>query len=185
VNAQGGPQQWEVVVFEEEEPNAFALPGGKIGVNTGIVKVAKSQDQLATVLGHEVAHVIAHHANERVSQQAVAGTLMQVAGATLDPRLAAALGAGAQVGVLLPFSRTQESEADLVGLDLMASAGFDPRASVEFWQNMEKAGGAGTPEFLSTHPSGSTRMSDLRNRLPQAMQLYDQATQAGRRPRCG
>ncbi len=185
VNMPGAPQQWEVVVFAEDEPNAFALPGGKIGVYTGIVEVAKNQDQLATVIGHEVAHVIAQHANERVSQQVVTGTLLQVAGQTLDPTLAAALGVGAQVGVLLPFSRTQESEADLLGLDLMASAGFDPRESVAFWQNMERAAKGGAPEFLSTHPSGSTRMSDLEKRIPHAMQLYEQAVAAGRRPRCG
>jgi len=185
VTTPGAPQQWEVVVFEEKEPNAFALPGGKIGVYTGIVQVAKNQDQLATVIGHEVAHVLAQHANERVSQQAVAGTLMQVAGSTLDPRLVAALGVGTQVGVLLPFSRTQESEADLLGLDLMASAGFDPRESTKFWQNMESAGGGGSPEFLSTHPSGQTRMSDLNGRIPTAMKSYEQAVQAGRRPRCG
>ncbi|MEW6273149.1 MAG: M48 family metallopeptidase [Thermodesulfobacteriota bacterium] len=181
----GAPAQWEVVVFAEDEANAFALPGGKIGVYTGIVEVAKNQDQLATVIGHEVAHVLAQHANERVSQQVVAGALMEVAGQALDPRLAAALGVGAQVGVLLPFSRTQESEADLLGLDLMASAGFDPRQSVPFWQNMEKAGGAGAPEFLSTHPSGTTRMRDLNERIPQSLQLYEQAVAAGRRPRCG
>jgi predicted Zn-dependent protease len=185
VRSPDAPKQWEVVVFQEDEANAFALPGGKIGVYTGILEPAKNQDQLATVLGHEVAHVLAQHANERVSQQMVAGALMEVAGQTVDPRLAAALGVGAQVGVLLPFSRTQESEADLLGLDLMASAGFDPRQSVPFWQNMEKTGGGGTPEFLSTHPSGTTRMSDLQGRMPQAMQLYEQAVAQGRRPRCG
>src|SRR5690606_25676219 len=114
-----------------------------------------------------------------------AGALMQVAGQAMDPRLAAALGVGAQVGVLLPFSRSQESEADLVGLDLMASAGFDPRQSVAFWENMEKAGGGRSPEFLSTHPSGATRMRDLNERIPHAMKLYEQAVAAGRRPKCG
>lgn len=184
VDAAGAPRQWEVVVFEDDSANAFALPGGKIGVNTGILKVAKNQDQLATVIGHEVAHVLAEHANERVSQQMVAGTLMQAAGQMMDPTLVAALGMGAQVGVLLPFSRTQESEADLLGLDLMASAGFDPRESTKFWQNMASAGGGGTPEFLSTHPSDQTRTSDLQNRIAQEMPIYEKAVAAGKRPKC-
>jgi predicted Zn-dependent protease len=184
IDTPGAPKQWEVVVFQDDSANAFALPGGKIGVHTGILKVAKNQDQLATVIGHEVAHVLAEHANERVSQQMVAGTLMQAAGQMMDPTLVAALGMGAQVGVLLPFSRTQESEADLLGLDLMASAGFDPRESTKFWQNMESAGGGGTPEFLSTHPSGTTRTKDLQNRIAQAMPLYEKAVAAGRKPQC-
>ena len=167
------PKQWEVVVFRDDTPNAFALPGGKIGVHTGILEVAKNQDQLATVIGHEVAHVLAQHANERVSQQMLAGALMEVAGQTMDPTLVAALGMGAQVGVLLPFSRTQESEADLLGLDLMASAGFDPRESTKFWKNMEAAGGGGTPEFLSTHPSDQTRAADLQRRIAQEIPVYE------------
>lgn len=178
------PRQWEVVVFQDDSANAFALPGGKIGVNTGILKVAKNQDQLATVIGHEVAHVLAQHANERVSQQVLTGALMDVAGQAMDPTLVAALGMGAQVGVLLPFSRTQESEADLLGLDLMAGAGFDPRESTRFWQNMASAGGGGTPEFLSTHPSDQTRTADLQKRIAQEMPVYEQAVAAGRRPKC-
>jgi predicted Zn-dependent protease len=179
------PKQWEVVVFQDDTPNAFALPGGKIGVHTGILKVAKNQDQLATVLGHEVAHVLAQHANERVSQQMVAGTLMSAAGQMTDnPTLIAALGMGAQVGVLLPFSRTQESEADLLGLDLMTSAGFDPRESTTFWKNMESAGGGGTPEFLSTHPSDQTRAAALQSRIAQEMPTYEKTVAAGRRPKC-
>jgi predicted Zn-dependent protease len=178
------PKQWEVVVFRDDTPNAFALPGGKIGVHTGILKVAKNQDQLATVIGHEVAHVLAQHANERVSQQMLTGALMEVAGQALDPTMVAALGMGAQVGVLLPFSRTQESEADLLGLDLMAGAGFDPRESTKFWKNMEAAGGGGTPEFLSTHPSDQTRAADLQNRIAQEMPVYEKVVAAGRRPKC-
>ena len=178
------PKQWEVIVFQDDTPNAFALPGGKIGVHTGILKIAKNQDQLATVLGHEVAHVLAQHANERVSQQLVTGVLMEAAGQTLDPTVVAALGMGAQVGVLLPFSRTQESEADLLGLDLMAGAGFDPRESTKFWKNMEAAGGGKTPEFLSTHPSDQTRTAALQNRIAQEMPAYDKAVADGRRPKC-
>lgn len=184
IDAPDAPRHWEVVVFRDDEPNAFALPGGKIGVNTGILKVAKNQDQLATVLGHEVAHVVAEHANERVSQQLLAGALMDAAGSVLDPSVVAALGTGAQIGVLLPFSRTQESEADLLGLDFMAGAGFDPRESVRFWRNMEQAGGGATPEFLSTHPADRTRSAALERRIPLEMPRYEAAVAAGRRPRC-
>jgi predicted Zn-dependent protease len=185
IRSSDAPKQWEVVVFVTDEPNAFALPGGKIGVNTGILKVARNQDQLATVLGHEVAHVVAEHANERVSQQLLAGALMDAAGQIMDPTVVAALGMGAQVGVLLPFSRTQESEADLLGLDLMTGAGFDPRESTRFWQNMEQAGAGGTPEFLSTHPSDQARSAALRERIPQEMPRYDAELAAGHRPKCG
>jgi len=128
--------------------------------------------------------VLAQHANERVSQQVLTGALMEVAGATMDSGLVAALGVGAQVGVLLPFSRTHETEADLLGLDLMASAGFDPRESTKFWQNMAAAGGGGTPEFLSTHPSDQTRTAALQSRIAQDMPVYEQAVAAGRRPKC-
>lgn len=182
---------WEVTVFADDSANAFALPGGKIGVHTGLLDVAKNQDQLATVIGHEIAHVIAQHANERVSTNYVASTglqLAQVAAGQPTPakqQLFGLLGLGAQVGVLLPFSRAQESEADLLGLDLMARAGFDPRASIPLWQNMSEAGGGNPPEFLSTHPSHNTRISDLSGRLSKAMPLYEQAKRAGRRPNCG
>jgi predicted Zn-dependent protease len=194
VAAAAGPQQgtqWEVTVFRDESANAFALPGGKIGVHTGLLDVAKGQDQLATVIGHEVAHVLARHANERVSTNAVAQTGLQavqiLAGATSPAKqqLFGLLGVGAQVGVLLPFSRAQETEADLLGLDLMARAGFDPRASVPLWQNMAASGGGGTPEFLSTHPTHGSRIANLQNRIPQALPLYEQARAAGRQPRCG
>ncbi len=184
-------QEWDVAVFAQEEPNAFALPGAKIGVNTGILKVAKNQDQLATVLSHEVAHVIAEHANERVSTSFATQTALDIAEALAGgqsaqrQQLFGLLGVGAQLGIILPFSRTQEREADLVGLDLMARAGFDPRASVEFWRNMMAQGGASPPEFLSTHPAGENRMEELRARLPQAMELYHQARSAGKRPQCG
>ncbi|MCK5859899.1 MAG: M48 family metallopeptidase, partial [Abyssibacter sp.] len=138
------PEQrtWEVQVFKDDSANAFALPGGKIGVHTGLLDIAENQDQLATVIGHEVAHVLASHANERVSTSYVASTGLQLAQVAAGEPTAAKqqlfglLGLGAQVGVLLPFSRTQESEADLLGLDLMAKAGFDPRASIPLWENM-------------------------------------------------
>lgn len=182
---------WEVTVFEDASPNAFALPGGKIGVHTGLFQVARNQDQLATVLGHEVAHVLAGHANERVSTQYVtqAGlSAVQVLSGATSPaqqQLLGLLGVGAQVGVLLPFSRAQEREADLMGLDLMARAGFDPQQSVVLWQNMQAAGGAQPPEFLSTHPSHGTRIEDLRQRIPGALLLMQGARQRGAQPRCG
>lgn len=185
------PRDWEVQVFKDDSANAFALPGGKIGVHTGLLDVAKNQDQLATVVGHEVAHVLASHANERVSTSYIASTGLQLAQVAAGEPTAAKqqlfglLGLGAQVGVLLPFSRTQESEADLLGLDLMAKAGFDPRASIPLWQNMAEAGGGSSPEFLSTHPSHNTRIGDLSKRLETAMPIYEQAKRAGKRPNCG
>lgn len=181
-------RMWEVVVFASDQANAFALPGGKIGVYTGLLKVAKTQDQLAAVIGHEIAHVLARHANERVSNAYTAQTALTLVGASgvASGELMALLGMGTQVGILLPFSRTQESEADLIGLDVMARAGFDPRQSVILWQNMNAARTSGAPpEFLSTHPSDATRMAQLNGRMPHATSLYDAARSAGRRPRCG
>jgi predicted Zn-dependent protease len=183
---------WEVRVFEDPSANAFALPGGRIGVHTGLLQVAKNQDQLATVLGHEVSHVLAGHANERVSTQqltAVGLSLAQVAADPTNPlhgQLLGALGVGAQVGILLPYSRTHEREADLHGLDLMARAGFDPRESVALWKNMAAAAaGERPPEFLSTHPSPETRIDELQERIPAALVLRERARAAGRRPSCG
>ncbi len=184
-----GPDDWEVRVFQDASPNAFALPGGKVGVHTGILDVATNQSQLATVLAHEIAHVVADHPNERVSTSYATQAGLDLIGAVLDggpqgQQIAGLLGVGAQVGVLLPFNRRQEREADLFGLDLMARAGFDPRESVAFWQNMQATGGEAPPEFLSTHPSGETRMADLGERMDHAMQLYRQAQRAGRTPAC-
>jgi predicted Zn-dependent protease len=182
--------RWEVRVFADKTPNAFALPGGKIGVNTGLLKVARTQDQLAAVIGHEVVHVTEGHANERVSAELAKNSAMQVASVLADAsnpmhgQLIGLLGAGVQVGVMLPFGRKQEREADLIGLDLMATAGFDPRESIVLWRNMSKAGGGQPPEFLSTHPSHGTRIRDLERRLPQVMPLYEEAKARGRRPRC-
>ncbi len=182
---------WEVVVFEDGSPNAFALPGGKIGVHTGLLMVASDQDQLATVIGHEVAHVLAGHSNERVSTAFATESSLQIlstlsgASSPAQRQLIGLLGAGAQIGILLPFSRAQETEADKLGLDLMADAGFDPRASVTLWQNMSALGGAQPPEFLSTHPANTTRIQELRNRIPSALPRYEKARASGRRPRCG
>lgn len=181
---------WEVTVFEDESVNAFALPGGKIGVHTGLLKVADGQDQLAAVIGHEIAHVIADHGNARISAQYATQTGLQLAqvlasGASQEKsQLWGLLGLGAQVGVLLPYGRGQESEADVLGLEYMARAGFDPRASIQLWQNMSKAGGGQPPEFLSTHPSHQSRINELQSMMPKAVNLYQQAIASGREPRC-
>ena len=183
-------QGWEVNVFQDDSANAFALPGQKIGVNSGLLKVAETQDQLAAVIGHEIGHVLAKHGNERMSIQFATQTgmqLLQQLGGE-DPQkkamLMAALGMGAQFGVVLPFSREHESESDLIGLKLMAQAGFDPRASVTLWQNMAKSSGGSPPQFLSTHPSHSTRIEDLQANMDEAMALYRAAQQNGVKPAC-
>jgi predicted Zn-dependent protease len=178
-------KNWEIVVFKDKTANAFALPGGKIGVHTGILPVAKTDAQLAAILGHEVGHVIARHSAERVSEQAVAQGGLAAAGVvTNNGPLMAALGLGAQVGVLLPHSRTQESEADLIGLDLMSRAGFDPRQSVDLWKNMMAASGGAPPEFLSTHPAGETRIKDLQGDMKNAMKKYEKSQSEGKHPEC-
>lgn len=189
----GGAGPWEVRVFQDETANAFALPGRKIGVHTGLLAVAKNQDQLATVIGHEVGHVMGRHGAERVSDQYAAqltasgvGVLL---GAVSDPSsplhagTMAALGAGAQVGVL-KFSRDHETEADRLGLDYMATAGFDPRESVPLWQNMAAASKSRPIEFLSTHPAPETRIQDLQRRIPQNLPVMEQARAQGRSPHC-
>jgi predicted Zn-dependent protease len=188
VNEIGG--QWEIAVFQDDSPNAFALPGGKIGVHTGIFRVARNQDQLATVLAHELAHVLAKHANERISQQLAVQQGLNVIQAVANPStqtgltMMGLLGLGAEYGILLPYSRTQESEADVFGLELMARAGFDPRQSVDLWANMEQAGGGQPVEFLSTHPSHATRVQDLGQQMPKALQLYQSAQAMGKQPQC-
>ncbi len=185
-----GGGSWDVTVFENEAANAFALPGGNIGVFTGLLDVAQTPDQLAAVIGHEIAHVLASHSNERVSQQMVTqvglDVVNQIAGGPGVGRQLgmAALGLGAQVGVLLPYGRIQESEADQIGQELMARAGFDPRAAVALWRNMQQAGGNAPPEFLSTHPSGESRIQQLEVLSDDAMTLYRQAQSQGRKPNC-
>lgn len=187
-----GPQTrgWEVQVFDDPSPNAFALPGGKIGVHKGLLQVARNQHQLATVLGHEIAHVGANHANERISQQFAMQQGLNLLAAAANPNsqtsrtIMGLLGLGAQYGVLMPYNRLQESEADLVGLDLMARAGFEPSQSLDLWRNMGAAGGAQPAEFLSTHPSHGTRIQNLQQRLPLAESYKNQAWTAGQRPAC-
>ena len=173
--------EWEVVIFNDDTPNAFALPGGKIGVHTGILKVAKTDAQLAAVLGHELGHVIARHGAERVSTQLAAAGGLGLIDAFLNRKnssggnqfIMAALGLGVQFGVALPHSRTQESEADIVGEDLMADAGFDPAQSMELWKNMLAVEGTGRPpEWLSTHPAGQNRIASLQGHLAEAQARY-------------
>lgn len=178
--------QWEFVLFDSEEANAFCLPGGKVGVYTGILPITKDEAGLATVIGHEVAHAAAHHSAERMSQAIAAqtgGQVLGVASAGLDPKVGALLQlaypAAAQLGVLLPYSRLQESEADHVGLMYMAEAGYDPEAAVGFWQrfsefNQARAGS--TPAFLRTHPMDEDRIQQIRELLPEAKARYQVIT---------
>ncbi|MGL5291747.1 MAG: M48 family metallopeptidase [Vibrionaceae bacterium] len=180
---------WEVVVFDSKQANAFALPGAKVGIYTGLLQVAKTQDQLAAVIGHEIAHVLANHSNERLSRSQITDTALSLTDAALQGSsyhglTMAALGLGVQVGVTLPYSRTQESEADQFGLDLMASAGFDPAQAIELWKNMSANNKGAPPELLSTHPSDTTRISKLQNLQPQAKALYQQAKSKNLSPRC-
>lgn len=159
--------QWEFVVFDTPEKNAFVLPGGKVGFYRGIMELAQNDDQIAAVMGHEVGHVQARHAAERYSQQTGASVLMGAAqiglqGSENSNAWLAALGLGAQVGILLPYSRLQESEADRVGVDNMHAARYDVREAVRFWEIMASQGGSRPPTLLSTHPSPQGRMAELK-----------------------
>lgn len=185
---------WESAVFVDDNPNAFALPGGKVGVHTGIFTVARDQDQLAAVIAHEIGHVIARHHDERITRQYGAAGALQVIGGLLGARYGQGVGdaamqggsIAAQAGFLLPGSRTQETEADVVGQELMAGAGFDPRKAVDLWQNMISAsGGNQSPEWLSTHPNPQARIGELQARAAALVPVYEQARAAGRRPACG
>ena len=165
---------WEFTVFDNPEPNAFALPGGKVGVNTGLFKVAQNEAQLAAVIGHEVAHAIARHGSERMSQGLLAQGLGALAvGTGVDPQLVDLAAQAATLGVILPYSRTQEAEADHIGLLYMAEAGYDPRAAIDLWQNFNALGGARPPEFLSTHPAPGSRIERLRELMPEALEVYE------------
>lgn len=179
--------KWEFVVFDEPDTaNAFCLPGGKVGVFTGILPVTKNEAGLATVIGHEVAHAVARHGAERLSQ----GLLFQLGGQVLSQAMrtqtqvtqqlvTAAYGVGGQVGVLLPYSRKQELEADQLGLLYMARAGYNPQEAVEFWKRFSdynaKKGGGSPPEFLSTHPIDDTRIAQLEKLMPEALREYQTA----------
>lgn len=174
--------KWEFVLFDAPDTvNAFALPGGKVGVYSGLLKLAETDAELATVMGHEIAHVTARHGSERMSK-GVAAALLGVAldASTQDQRnhdlILAAYGAGAG-GLMLKFSRDNESEADYIGIRYAAKAAYDPRAAIGFWQKMtkEKEGGAGLPVFLSTHPSDAQRIASLQAQMPLVLPLYEQA----------
>lgn len=187
-------QSWEVQVFADESPNAFALPGGKVGVNAGMINLAQNQDQLAAVIGHEIGHVVFRHANERMSRSTLVGAGVQAGGALVGTRttpetartVAGLLGAGAQLGVMLPFSREQEREVDVYGQDLMAKAGFDPAQASRLWQNMIAASGrsAGSMQALSTHPDPQARATALQQRAPALQAQYQAARSQGKRPAC-
>lgn len=171
---------WEFNLIEDDKlANAWVMPGGKAAVYTGILKYTRDETGLAVVLGHEVAHAIARHGNERMSQ----GLLAQMGGVALSVALSQnsaatqnlfmqAYGAGATVGLLLPYSRLHESEADRIGLTLMARAGYDPREAIPFWQRMNEQGGSRPPEFLSTHPAPESRIANIKKYIPEAMPYY-------------
>lgn len=182
---------WQIRVFESEQPNAFALPGGYMGVNTGMLDVATTQDQLAAVVGHEIGHVLARHANERASTENATSLGLSVISSASGmegaggQQLMSVLGLGAQYGIALPFSRSHESEADVIGLDLMAQAGFDPQQSVTLWENMQSASGGGAPPaWMSTHPSQGQRIEGLQANMSGAMTTYEQARSSGQTPNC-
>jgi predicted Zn-dependent protease len=169
--------KWEVTLVRSPQANAFCLPGGKIAVFTGILPFARTEDGLAAVMGHEMAHAVARHGSQRLLRSSMAQTLMMGASFSLgdmDPSqrraVMGALGAGAAYGVLLPFSREHETEADQMGLLYMARAGYDPREAIEFWERMSQSGGQQPPEFASTHPAHATRIENLKTFLPRALQ---------------
>ena len=172
--------KWEFNLIDDPKTvNAWCMPGGKVAVYTGILPVTRDETGLAVVMGHEIAHAVAKHGNERMSQ----GLLAEMGGVALSVALStqaaatsdlflSAYGLGTQVGVLLPYSRVQESEADKIGLALMARAGYDPRQAVPFWKRMNESGGSRPPEFLSTHPAPETRIREIEAFLPEAMKYY-------------
>jgi predicted Zn-dependent protease len=181
----GADFDWQVSLIRSSQANAFCLPGGKIVVYTGILPITQNEPALATVLGHEMAHATSRHGSQRVLEQnlaqtALTGVAMSLSDMDYDKQRAVmgALGAGTQFGVLMPFSRKHESEADEIGLLYMARAGYDPRESIRFWQRMENAGRAQPPEFLSSHPSHGTRIQQLEAEMPKALEEYSKSSHA-------
>ena len=174
---------WEFNLVENPAVNAWCMSGGKVVVYTGLLQLAQSEAELATVLGHEISHAVARHGSERMSDQ----MLLQMGGTALSAALAqkpeqtkqlamAAFGAGSQVGVILPFSRQNEYEADYMGLIFMSMAGYNPNESIGFWEKMSKQGGSKPPEFLSTHPVDANRIARIKEKMPDAMAYYNKAT---------
>lgn len=170
---------WEFNLIESPEVNAWCMPGGKVVVYSGILPITQNEGGLAVVMSHEIAHAVAQHGGERMSQ----GLLQQLGGMALSVALQkepqatqsifmTAYGLGSTIGVILPFSRTQESEADRLGLVFMAMAGYNPNAALDFWTRMSAQGGGKPPEFLSTHPSDATRIANIKKHMPEAMQYY-------------
>lgn len=184
--------EWELAIFESESVNAFAMPGGKIGVLSGLLKVTENEHQLATVIGHEIAHVTAEHSVNRARQAGLTNFGINAvaiilgggySGATYTAQQA--LAAGAAFGISLPYKRGQETEADVIGLEYMARAGFDPRESVPLWQRMDASSNKKPAEFLSTHPASETRIENLISEWQKTLPLYNQALVDGRVPECG
>ena len=181
----GADFDWQVSLIRSPQVNAFCLPGGKIVVYTGILPITQNEPALATVLGHEMAHATSRHGSQRVLEQSLAqtaltGVAMSLSDMDYDKQRAVmgALGAGTQFGVLMPFSRKHESEADAIGLLYMGRAGYDPRESIRFWQRMENVGGPQPPEFLSSHPSHGTRIQQLEAEMPKALEEYNRSNHA-------
>lgn len=185
--ASGSTMEWQVALIRSPQVNAFCLPGGKIAVYTGILPVCDGEDGLAAVIGHEIAHATSRHGAQRLFQQQNTQALLTGAAVSFSDldyqsrrAVMGVLGAGAQYGVLLPFSRDHESEADHIGLIYMARAGYDPRAAPAFWRRMEALGGAQTPEFASTHPGHGTRIRQLEAWLPEVLPIYERSRRAER-----
>ena len=172
--------KWEFNLVEDKQVNAWCMPGGKVVVYTGILPIAKSEAGLAVVMGHEIAHAIAEHGNERMSQGLIAqmggvalSTALSTKGAATQQLWMSVYGMGAQYGAILPYGRLQESEADHLGLIFMAMAGYDPNEAISFWERMAaQKGGKAPPEFLSTHPADATRIENIKRLIPKAMELY-------------
>ncbi len=170
---------WEFSLVKDKQINAFCMPGGKIVVYEGLMSIIDSEDELAVVIGHEVAHAVAKHSNERMSQQILAQYGAQILSQTLSQKSAAVqalanqvYGIGAQYGIMMPYSRKHETEADYMGLIFMRIAGYNPDVAVSFWQKMSSGGGSSVPEFLSTHPSDARRIADIKKVLPEIKEKY-------------
>jgi len=171
--------EWEFNLVDDETPNAWCMPGGKVVFYTGILPLTQDEEGLAVVMGHEIAHAIAKHGNERMSQQMAVQGLGTALAVAIDEKpeqtkaiYMTAFGLGSQVGVMLPYSRMHETEADKMGLIFMALAGYNPEASIPFWTRMSQMGGQKPPEFLSTHPADQTRINDLKAYMPEALKYY-------------
>ncbi len=183
--------EWDLAVFENQSANAFAMAGGKLGVFTGILDVTDNADQLASVMGHELAHVVARHVNERASRAALSGIGIEALAVIMGGGYTGGaytaqevMRAGAAIGMTLPMTRRQETEADVIGLEYMAKAGFDPRAAVDMWQNMANLPGDKPPEILSTHPAPETRIENLISQWQKTLPIYNQALADGKNPQC-